>query len=156
MAYESIYQVSLTPLTPDDYIDEEMFYEDFVGHNATYVDDSTDQKEGIKRLKQELGEAAEWDGNSFKIIDKEKFFRGKFIRFKDDIERLEIYSLDTFSGTVPSDLDLDMYRLNKHYSDEFGTYMYDEGNSIRTIDQFVRQANLGETWYVGKVIGYHH
>ena len=58
--------------------------------------------------------------------------------------------------TVPSDLDLDMYRLNKHYSDEFGTYMYDEGNSIRTIDQFVRQTNLGETWYVGKVIGYHH
>ena len=103
MAYESIYQVSLTPLTPDDYIDEEMFYEDFVGHYATYVDDSADQTEGIKRLKQELGEAAKWDGNSFKIIDKEKI---------QEIDQFTGKSLSNALSSLESNVIIQKYTKN--------------------------------------------
>ena len=156
MAYNSIYQISLVPLSTDDYIDEEQFYDNFVGQYASYVDDSADRDKEIERLKKELGSAAEWDNDSFKIIDKDEFFRGKHIRFKDAIERVSTYELNEFSGSIPSDIDLDMFKLNKCYSDEFGTYTYDEGNSTRTLDQFVRQAKIGETWYIGNVINYHY
>lgn len=155
MAHNNIYQVSLTPLTPEDYIDEEMFFDNFVGNKASYVEESKDRDKDIQALQKELKDAAEWDGNSFKIVDKKAFFRGKHLRFNDVLEKISLYELDDFSGNNPSDLDFDMYRLNKCYSDEFGTFFYDDQNNTRTIDQFVRQANIGETWYVGNVITYH-
>lgn len=156
MSYGSIYQVSLTPLTKDDYIDEEIFYENFVGQYATYVNEETDREKAIERLKHELSSSVEWKNNSFKIIDKSAFFQTKFIRFNDAIEKVSTYDLDDFSGETDSDIDLDMFRLNKCYSDKFGTYIYDEDNSTRTIDQFIRQTKENETWYIGNVIGYHY
>ena len=156
MAYENIYQISPHPITPDDYIGEEQFYDNFVGRYASHVEESKDRQTDIKALKKELGAAVEWNDNSFKIVDKNEFFRGKRIRFNDAVERLSLYELDEFSGNEPSDIDFAMFSLNQYYSNECGTYVYDELNSTRTIDQFMRQANTDETWYVGNVIKYHY
>lgn len=155
MAINPIIQITKQRIESDEYITEEYYYDGFVGTIADYVDDEIDRDKGIEVFKQELGSAASFDTvDSFKIADKKAFFRGKFMQFQECLRIMNIYTLDQFSGDIPSDIELDFYKLKKSYAYEFGTYIDFEGDTL-TLDKFLRNADTNATYYIGGIVNYH-
>lgn len=155
MATYSIIQLTKERLNPDEYIDEEFYYDNFVGVIADYVNGDVNRDNELKFFERELGSAARFTSpDSFKIIDKKSFFRGAFLNFQENLRIMGIYTLEQFSGDIPSDIDFDFYKLRKSYSDKFGTYIEWEGGTVPIAD-FLRYADTNATYYIGGIVNYH-
>lgn len=154
--YGKIIQVSKQPLNADDYVEESAFYDNFCGWIADYVDDEVDSQvrdEVISGFLKVFGnDVIIRYGNdqiSFKVNDgwKEKYFSQQLQYIKDYIQLATVESM--MNGFT-------QYELEKHISDPFGTYIYEEGYGLTTLQVWLRYMAPETPYFFGAVIDYHY
>ncbi|MCR5669654.1 MAG: hypothetical protein K6G10_01495 [Butyrivibrio sp.] len=154
MSHSRIYQISRSPISKDDYIDESRYYDCFVGEIADYVSEDTDRDEDIKTLKASLGDAAVIEGDKLTITNKQSFFKRNYRNWIAMLNKLKDISLEEF---CEPDKDLNIFRLNCLYNDRHDIYMDDNDEECgnQTLSDFLRDADDGDVFYLGATIDYH-
>ena len=161
MAMNTIYQISREPISEDVYLTESKYYDNFVGYITDYVNGATDRKLDIQNLIDTLKGVADIQTNKdnqvfFIIKNKELYFERTLNYFKECAEKLSKINLEEYStdGMISSM----MCDLNRYYSDKYYTYIDDDGEEfgLITLDDFLRQAQNGDKFYIGATIGYHN
>jgi len=161
--HSRIYQISKDPIPEEQYLTEERYEGDAFGPGlmngvVDYVSSDTDRSSDVFWLKELLGDAVAFDGDtSFTIISREAFFRPHFEEFMDAVNSLKNATLDSFSRHDWENLGSTLYRLKSAYSDEYGMYVDDGGKQfgLATLSDFFRSAKEGETYYIGATFDYH-
>lgn len=157
--HSKIFQISRKPISKDNYITEDRYYDGFVGEIADYVDiDSSYHDICIDYLGEYLGDAAKINGNKIKIIDKRKYFDKKYEEFIQYAKKIvENTSPEEFAGDYSGDLGFNIINLTWSYEDKYGFYVddNDEDAGLEPIDTFLRRAKNGDVFYFGEVIDYH-
>lgn len=161
MAMNTIYQISREPISEVEYLTESKYYDNFVGYITDYVNDDTDRELDIQNLIDILENIADVqtseDNQVFFIIkNKELYFEETFDNFKECAEKLSKINLEEYSTDgITSSM---MNELNRCYSYKYGTYIDDNGEEfgLITLDDFLRQAQNGDKFYIGATIGYHY
>lgn len=162
--HSNIYQISKDPIKKDDFIDESRYYDGFVGSIADYVHPLTDKERipAFEMLKSCLGGSAKFEGEKFTIVDKEAYFRSKYEAWKNCLQRLGDCSFEQFISPPYEGRGLDSmgmlhYQCEELYNDKYSIYMDDNGEYYgnRTLDEFMREAQNNETYYLGAVTDYH-
>ena len=159
--HSRIYQVSAEPISPEDRIDESKYYDNFVGEIADYVSEiGEDVDDGdIKWLGQHPGIETDPVKKTVTVTDKTAYFAGKYKTFQETLDKLKATTPEEFQKYEPGDkLGMSMFILNEAYSDKFGFYMDDNGEwwGLETVDDWVRHAETGKTYYLGTVVDYHY
>lgn len=159
--HSRIFQISEKPIYREDYIDEEKYYENFVGEIADYVDDMTDRESDIDWLKMHLENtgSAKFDGDKFTIVNKAEYFKPKLKEFLSAMKQIVADLNDDqavfYDGGYK--FDLSVYNMQSAYEDKFAFYVDDNGEyaGLETLDSFMRRVNNGDTFYIGATIDYH-
>ena len=79
------------------------------------------------------------------------------MKFQEALSVLMVCDLEAFSGKrcLPS-LHEAMYKAKSAYEDRFGFYVYDRDcEELMTLDNWVRNMNVGVPSYVGGIVDYH-
>ena len=154
--HSKIFQISKSPISEDEFIDESKYFDNFVGYIADYVDDLGANEDCYEWLGGTPGIEYHQSDKSITIVDKSAYFSGKYKEFKECLESLSKLSEETFS-TSDFEFGMDMYRLKAAYNDEFAFYFDDDGEEfyMRTLDDFMREVSNGDKFYRGNVIDYH-
>lgn len=166
--HSRIFQVSRQKIEKDEYYDAERYYsgehEGFAGDYsevADYVDEDTDRISDIKWLSQYLVGSVEFlSEDSFKIINKNKYFDDKYINFRQAVEGVQNITKEEYiNDQTKSGIMLD--HLEQSYSEKFGFYIdeYNQKNYYTDffgpLDDFMRRVQDGEVYYIGATIDYH-
>ena len=89
------------------------------------------------------------------IFDKDRYFIPIYESFLSKLKSIGEYSFDAFSNERPhTAIKYDLMCLNSIDSDEYGFYMNDMNNGIKTLNDFMRSANNGDRFYIGAVTDY--
>ncbi len=85
------------------------------------------------------------------------FFLRKHSSFIESAAKLAGATYEAFIGGSGSDaLAYTMFELRDAYDDRFGFYILDrDDGELKTLDSWLRSANLTRPWYVGGIIDYH-
>lgn len=156
--HSRVFQISLTPLSKDEWCSEEDLFDDLVPRIADYVVAESDEERGdsLNWLENWLnlkGCAKRIDENSFKILNKEAYFQEMYSNFLEKNKEMSQVDLAKFSDS--SFLDL-YYRLKETIDDEFGFYIcFSDQNNLITMDEFMRYSKDGDRFYVGATFDYH-
>lgn len=158
--HSRIFEISRTPIDPEDYLKEYSIPDGFCGAIADYVDEDTDRKSDIEWLMQYLNGAATYseedDSLSFQPKAMKKVFSAKYIAFRESLNDLSSVSEEVFFGeSHDRDLSMMMYRLKEAYSNEFGFYIYSHDWGLLTLDEWLRDADPSEKYYIGGTLDYH-
>lgn len=158
--HSRIFEISHTPIAPEEYLKEYSIPDWFCGAIADYVDEDTDRKSDIEWLLQYLKGAATYSEEDSSLIfqpnAKKKAFSANYIAFRESLNALLSVSEEVFSGeSHDQDLSMMMYRLKEAYSNEFGFYIYSHGWGLRTLDEWLRDADLSKKYYIGGTLDYH-
>lgn len=156
--HSRIFQISETPIDKCDYIEEDKYYDHwFTNSVADYVNGNTDRNDDIEWLKdcyenRGLSFGIDDGGEYFVIEDKLKYFAPKLEEFKSMINKLLDITIEDFASIKG---DMDMYHLRMSYEEKFGFYIdsYDWG--LCALDDFIRQNQNGDKFYIGATIDYH-
>lgn len=153
-----IFQISMTPVTEEKRIEEDRYFDGFVGRVADYVSEIEHPEPEYESLRKALGEAAEFaDEGSFRVANPKKMFEKKHERFLEIAEKLSKTSLDDFAS---GKIDMDVFRLNEEYEDKYAYYVDDgdEWFGIVPLDEFVRGCaeKTDQVWHLGAVFDYHY
>ena len=85
-------------------------------------------------------------------VDKEAYFRERYNVFRKMVEDLKF---EDFSGKEKS-FNLSLYELENLLRDDTAVYIRNaEWGCSEPLDDFVREADEGETYYIGNVVDYH-
>lgn len=155
--HSRIFQVSKNPILEDDFITEDRYYDNFVGQIADYAIE-TDAKSEYPYLQKTLGKSAVFETpNSFRVVDKAKWFGAKCRSFRLLAKKFSDITIEEFST---SKYDMDMFTMDMMYDDKYSYYIDDNGEyfGIVTLDTFIRECanSPDETWYLGAVFDYHY
>ena len=153
--HSRIFQVSKNKI--EEPISDYRYDEGFVGRIADYVVKSESKQDDIKWLTtcHKGLEVETKDGvTTLKIVSKTEYFEKSFEEFQEYVEKVSTYSLEDF---IDSSKWLDMYRLKDAYNDEHGFYVddNDEYFGIATLDEFMRNVQDGDIYYIGSTFDYH-
>ena len=156
--HSRIFELSRTPVSPEDRFNTNDIPEDFFHNIADYAIDDTDRTADIDwfvscyRSIITLGE----DGECFTFnhMAKQDYFRFKHLKFIEKAEELSALSLDAFMGETPYPIDFAVYELNDAYNDKFSFYIYFE-NELVPMDEFMRTFSLEGTFCFGGTVDYH-
>jgi len=132
--HSRIIQLSYQPITENEYITEELFYDWFVGTIADYVSPTVDREADIDWFTRYLSYfGAERKGNAIYFPDnfKENYFKKRLEKLKDRVS----------NGLV------------QLINDKYGFYVYLD--YLMPLDDFVRKLKGNETFYFGNIIDYH-
>ena len=166
--HSRIFQLSKYPIKAEEYFDESRYYDGehswFVGGIADYTsDDNADREDDIEWFKNGYKHCFEFSDDSFKIISKKKYFEGRYPVFQQAVETLQKITEDEFCGKNYQN-EYFLYNVENSYTDKFAFYVdiddteksegYDE--FFGPLDDFVRNAEEGETYYFGNTIDYHY
>lgn len=163
--HSRIFQLSHEPLTKDEYIDENTFYdgyEYFLGPVADYISDDTQRDEDIDWLNEVLFNSMN-DVDLFEINKelgyivfkkgfKESYFEASFNKLKELVAKLELSDFIKHSNSR-----FNPYILENLIEDKFGFYIYLDcyGGFLNTLDDFLRGAELDTKYYFGATLDYH-
>lgn len=156
--HSRIFQVSKNEITEDNQINSYRYDEGFIGNNGVdYVVDSESRKDDLEWLTnchKGLEVNTKGKNTTLKIVSKTEYFEKKFEEFQEYLNKLKDYTMEDF---VDSSKWLDMYRLKDAYNDEHGFYIddNDEYHGITTFDEFIRNAEDGDVYYIGRTFDYH-
>ena len=155
--HSRIFQVSSEPITEENLINESRYYDGFVGSaGIDYVVESESVKDDLDWLGHREGIEIKEDNGVFTltIVSKKAFFEKQFEEFKELAEKVSNYSMEEF---IDAKNWLDFYRLKDAYEDTHGFHIDDNGEyfGITTLDDFMRNAEEGKTYYIGKTFDYH-
>lgn len=149
-----IFQVSKTPVTQDDMMNEGRYYDSgFCPYIADYVDISDDIDGDFERLGKVRGLKVDSEKKSLIIEDKKAYFEFKYLKFKECVEAISNISLDDFINFATTAMYVN--HLKWDYEDVFGFYIDGVDYGFITLDRFVRWAEEGSEWYLGAVFEYH-
>ena len=151
--HSRIFQVSMEPIEKDDYILESDYWDHwFTREIADCVNGSTNRNDDIRWLMMCCdGFTVDNDdkGEYFIVADKEIYFKEKFERFMQTIDKIKDYTLEDFSKGF-----FEMWGLKDAYEDKYGFYIDADGELI-TLDRFVRTCALNAKYYIGATVDYH-
>lgn len=154
--HSRIFQISDKPISENDYINETDYYDTgFIGEIADYVSDDTDREDDIEWLKTYFKDVADFDGDSFTIINQRKYFEKRFNNFLEVIKEISLLTFEDFC-TDGNYFNSKMWQLNVAYRDKFGFYMDDEYAGTEPLDDFMRRAKNGDVFYIGGTVDYHY
>lgn len=153
--HSRIFQISKECKT--DSISESRYEEYFVPSNADYVVKVENVEDDYKWLAQfAKGIKVETKDNvtTLTIVSKKEYFENCFNEFQELIKKFSDYSLDEFMSEKSF---YDMYNLKREYDDKYGFYIddNDEYFGIATFDNFMRNVNDGDVYYLSSVFDYH-
>jgi hypothetical protein len=155
LAHNCIFEVSSEKLPSSDWITEETFFDNgFLGSIADYMAnlDMECRNEEISSLQDYLQNTFEFtrDGEDVRIKllpgGKQKHFKNRFESFKDKVGNVTLN--DFCFSSVPQ-------TLQELINDRFSFYIY-MGGFYKTIDNFIRDINEGEEFYIGGIVDYHY
>lgn len=155
--HSRIFQVSKNKITEDNRIEEYRYDDGFVGRVADYVVKQDDIKSDLEWLTTcHKGIEVTRNGKTVKltIVSREEYFEKSFEEFKEGLQKLSEYTMADF---IDSKNWLDFWKLKDSYDNEHGFYVddNDEYFGITTFDNFMRNAEDGDVYYIGNVFDYH-
>lgn len=128
-----------------------------------WIEDVEDRQEEVRYFLKNLEESCNGfcsslsdEEGSFSFTEgfKKAYFAEKYERFEKAVNELRAnMSVKCFSDAT---LDVVMGRMNEAYQEEYGTYVIGDYQELRTLDNFIRHASVGVTYYVGGVMWYHY
>lgn len=158
---ETIYQISTFPICEDDYITASD-YEDswFVPSIAEYVRDTADRQLGVRALLTMLESkqmaTVNHETNSFMLLPNVQsiYFEGRYSRFRKLLAALSRVQEDRFIY-YQDEIEGLLLQLNGCFSEQFGAYIAGNNEGLIPLDEFIRTADEGVTYYVGGIVDYH-
>ena len=159
--HSRIYQITTAPITPEEYLTDNDFYEHwFIGSIADYVDDDINREYELSCFRESLEEskvAVFSSDDSFTILPdgKEAYFNGAYRSFMEVIKKATAVSLAEFSGTCDNDCASLTYKIKSSFCEEFGPYVSSDEFDTIPLDEFIRDAVPGERYYIGGILDYH-
>ena len=165
--HSRIFQISKYPIKQKEYFDTSRYdygeHEGFVGEIADYVDNGNDRLSDIQWFKECYGTSLEFiSKDKFKVIDKRNYFKGRVEAFFENIKELQNVKEDDF--IQGSKIPMLMCLTESIYRDRFGFYI-DRDDTLKSgeydeffgpMDDFMRDAEEGEEYYIGNTIDYHY
>ncbi len=148
--HSRIIQLSEEPLHKYDYITESDFYEDpFVGSVADYVADTDEREKDIKWLMSCLepyGARLNKEENSifFPKGFKQNYFKERLENFKKAVGET---TLDDFCNSVKA------WQLAQIIEETFDFYIY--VTYPKPLDEFIRDLEEEQKYYIGGIVDYH-
>ena len=133
-------------------------YEDyFIPSIADYVVNVADVEDEYKWLTSvNKGLKVETkDGvTTLTIVSKKEYFEKSFNEFKEYLKTVNEYSIDEF---IDSKNWLVFYNLRNSYDEKYGFYIddNDEYFGIATFNEFMRNVDDGDVFYLSTVFDYH-
>ena len=144
MSHASIIQVSLFPIEPTEFIDEDiiLLHPWFLGEVADYVRDGK-REEIIAELQQfsrgyQVGEDAN-NRHTITVTNKEAYFQP---------------SWEHFCKKMKSRIDLETFMAFPDSDDRTGNWIYADGE-LMTFPRFVHRCLANEPYYIGGVVDFH-
>lgn len=163
--HSRIYQISRKPISKEDYITEDRYYDSFVGRIADYVSEDTSRENDLIWLTESLSGAAAIEGDKLTIVNKKAFFEPRFRRWKSQLSKMSELTLEQFAGMEEikdSDgsgetLGFIHYMCEEAFNDTSEFYMDDNDEYFGwlTLTNFMREAKDGDVWYLGETFDYH-
>ena len=159
--YSRIYQITTAPVTPEEYLSDNDFCEHwFTGSIADYVDDGIDRSYELGCFRESLEKskvAIFADDGSFMILPggKEAYFSGAYKNFAETVKKAAKVSLAEFSGACPNDCASLAYLIKNSFCEKFGPYVSSDEFDTIPLDEFIRDAAVGETYHIGGILDYH-
>ena len=182
--HSRIIELGNAPILPDDRMGECSVPEWFYHSIADYTNAETDRDEDLKwflEIVAHIVDVAE-DGESFtfkpnakitraefvailsrfphtdigtfKPNAKKKYFHRQYYAFLDKARELTGISIEAFCAETPYDIGMAMYKLNEAYQDKFSFYIYYQ-DKLKTLDEWIRETDLSESFYFGGTLDYH-
>ena len=133
-------------------------YEDyFVPSVADYVvklDDVEYEYKWLTKVNKGLKVETKDGVTTLTIVSKKDYFEKSFNEFKEHLKTVNEYSIDEF---IDSKNWLVFYNLRNSYDEKHGFYIddNDEYFGIATINEFMRNVNDGDVYYLSTVFDYH-
>ena len=133
-------------------------YEDyFVPSVADYVvklDDAEYEYKWLTSVNKGLKVETKDGVTTLTIVSKKEYFEKSFNEFKENLKTVNEYSIDEF---IDSKNWLTFYNLRNSYDDKYGFYIddNDEYFGTVTINEFMRNVNDGDVFYLSTVFDYH-
>lgn len=105
-----------------------------------------------------LTEKTDEDEEVLCVVFREGFKQAYFSRLYPLFEKAlqELVEKTSLEAFCENELDLLLYSLNKINDDRFGTYISSEENGLRTINDFIRNLEPNEKYYIGGTADYHY
>lgn len=159
MAHSNIFQISSKPIgrghwtVADDYVDT-----GFVGEIADYVDDLTEEErlgclEWCEKYDIAPGIEVDAKAETIKIVSKEEYFREKWKKTAAAAMKLAEMPLKEFATSEAQEAldDIGYYGNSRHdlYADAPDIW------GFCPFDEFVRNVNDGDVFYIGGIVDYH-
>lgn len=160
--HSRIFELSTRPVDEDCRYTSDYVPDWFVDSIADYVQDidiPEQRKEELEWLASYFHSACMVNGDMLTFAEdaKEKAFADAFEEMKARAEKIANADFDAFcgkSGLV--DLKMDVYHLRDAFSNKYGFYIYEhDTGDIRTIAEWLRDADLSKPHYVGGIVDYH-
>lgn len=154
--HSRIFQIEKNALTEEDYITSSSIPEWFTYSIADYTSDDCNREDEIDWLMTDvLGGIATVDGNKLTFSsDVRRYFKGNHEAFINAAKKLSNVTFDDF--VYKHSVDTVLFSLEEAYSDRYGLYVYSDDGFFDTLDNFIRQAKDGETYFIGGVVDYHY
>ena len=156
--HSRIIELSKDPILKHERMCESSVPDWFYHSIADYTDADTDRDHDIKWFLDAVARVVDVaeDGKSFtfKPKAKQKYFERQYHAFLDKACELTGISLDAFVGETKYDIGMAMYKLNEAYQDKFSFYIYYQ-DKLKTLDEWIRETDLSESFYFGGTLDYH-
>ena len=176
--HSKIFQVCSHPIDPQDYKQETDYLDredrrytdgyDYLNGNAYAVATcyGEDRHQALCDLRMQLMNSAKVEqipdpsdkGKSvyvITIVDKDRYFMTIYENFLSKLKSIGEYSFDAFSNEYShAIIKYDLICLNSIDSNEYGFYMNDMDNGMKTLNDFMRSVSNGDRFYIGAVTDY--
>ena len=159
--HSRVFELSEHPIEASDRYSYDWLPDWFYGSIADYAVDieDKDRNDEIKWFVGFFSGQCKNDGDRIEFTDKalEYHFRRSYWDFLKAASLLSAMSFDAFCGKNGHQaLDTTLYELNSAYNDKFGFYVYDhDSDELKTLDAWLREADLTKSYYMGGIINYH-
>lgn len=160
--HSRVFEISTEPIAEEDRLTSDGLSDGFFSSVADYAVDSDNREEDIKWFFECAHDVIvpNEDKSGFRLVPgaKEAYFKNAFQQFKECLAVLSTATLGAFAGTengpLSDSMDMWMYKLKSAYSDKFSFYIYSDGEMF-PMDDWMRHADLNESYFFGGVCDYH-
>ena len=165
MSHSRIFQINSTPVREEDYIKEDDFCEHwFIASIADYVSSDCNREDDVRNLRDRLtnlkaarfGIDEHYAHISFVVLPggKESYFAGAYEAFVTAREKtLDMGLTDFATGAAFAE---PVRLMGDSFDSEFGYYVSVGEDEIITLDEFIRDAEIGTRYYIGGTLDYHY
>ncbi len=156
--HSTIFQISRERIDKQDYIKESKYYENSIGRITDYAAIRPGEREAeIEYLRRNLEGIAEFDGDSFCMLNKKVYFLEKYSCFKKELRSLSAVTIDDFISAYAGQTSSGIWKLRQVYENQYGAYVDDNYGELGliTFDEFMRTVDNGDKFYIGAVLDYH-